>query len=125
MSADWRRLSASIGVRVTGECLEVSFDDGRRQVVEVDDSVAGHVRLWSLVAPARDVRQMDEPRLHAWRRNRVTELVGFRLDARGRLIGEVYVPTAGLTVAEWDLYVRSLARACDRTEYLLTGRDDS
>jgi hypothetical protein len=58
-----------------------------------------------------------------WRRNRVTELVGFRLDRRGRIIGEAVLPSPGLTAKEWDLYVRAVARACDRFEYVLTGQD--
>lgn len=124
MSADWRRLSRSAGFRIVNDRVEVAFEDDRRQALHVDEVDPEHLRLWSIVAPARDVKRMETPELYAWRRNRVIELVGFRLDRQGRLIGETFVPTEGLTVAEWQLYVRSLARASDRTEYLMTGRDD-
>ena len=43
---------------------------------------------------------------------------------RGRLVGETWVPLAGLHAGEWATYVRALAWSCDRLEYLLTGRDE-
>jgi hypothetical protein len=33
------------------------------------------------------------------------------------------VPTAGLDAEEWAFYVRTLAAACDRLEFVLTGGD--
>jgi len=50
-------------------------------------------------------------------------LMGFRIDRRGRLVGEAWVPKAGLTGEEFQLYVRHLAVEADRFEYGLTGRD--
>lgn len=44
-------------------------------------------------------------------------------DRRGRLVGEAWVPKAGLTGHEFQLYVRHLAVEADRFEYRLTGRD--
>ena len=54
-----------------------------------------------------------------------TELVGFRIDARGRLIGEAWVPKAGVTSSEFTSYLRAVAAECDRFEYQLTGSDAS
>ncbi|HEU5178897.1 MAG TPA: hypothetical protein VFU24_15710, partial [Burkholderiales bacterium] len=59
--------------------------------------------------------------LRAWRRNRSSQLVGFRVDQRGRLVGEAWVPKAGLSAQEFQVYVRRVAAECDRFEYLLTG----
>ena len=61
--------------------------------------------------------------LVAWERNRASSLVGFRVDDRGRLVGESWVPTPGLTRDEFLFYLRSAAAACDLFEYQLTGKD--
>jgi hypothetical protein len=123
MNADWRRLARSSGHSVRDDAIEVTFSDERRQIVHVEESNDGTFRLWSVAAPPAVVRGLAEPRLQVWRRNRVTELVGFRLDKRGRIIGEALLPSPGGTAEEWDLYVRAVARACDRFEYVLTGQD--
>ena len=49
--------------------------------------------------------------------------MGFRIDHRGRVVGEAWVPKAGLSAAEFQLYLRTAAVECDRFEYVLTGRD--
>jgi hypothetical protein len=38
-------------------------------------------------------------------------------------VGEAWIPKAGLTESEFQLYVRTLAIEADRFEYALTGRD--
>jgi hypothetical protein len=50
-------------------------------------------------------------------------LVGFRIDRQHRLVGEAWIPKAGLVAEEFQLYVRMLAAECDRFEYALTGKD--
>ena len=69
------------------------------------------------------VSSIMELPLQAWIRNRATQLVGFRVDRQGRLRAEAWVPKAGLTAEEFQLYVRRVAAESDRFEYLLTGRD--
>ncbi|AUX27009.1 uncharacterized protein SOCEGT47_075820 [Sorangium cellulosum] len=49
--------------------------------------------------------------------------LGFRLEDRGRLVGEAWIPKAGLSVEEFATCVRQVAVECDRLEYLLTGKD--
>jgi hypothetical protein len=61
--------------------------------------------------------------VRTWRRNRGTELVGFHIDRRRRLMGVTWVPKAGLAEAEFQLCVRTLATECDRYEFELTGQD--
>ena len=46
--------------------------------------------------------------------------MGFKVDGRGRLIGEAWVPIAGLDADEWRVYVNAVAQACDRTEGIST-----
>ncbi len=66
----------------------------------------------------------EGPHVAAWKRNRFSDLIGFKIDGRGRLVGEAWVPVAGLDAEEWALYVGTVARTCDRVEYLLSGRDE-
>ncbi len=123
MTVDWRKLTRDAGLMVRGEAIELRLAGGRKHVVHVDDRSGGQLRLWSVVAKAGLVREVSQANIRAWTRNRVTELVGFKLEQSGRLVGEAWVPLAGLTHAEWEFYVRSVALACDRFEYVLTGQD--
>jgi hypothetical protein len=125
MSVDWRRLAREARLTIDERIIEVGLDYGGRQRIYVDEAADGSIRLWSVVAGPAALRELEEPYLDAWRRNRVTELVGFTIDQRGRMIGETWVPTAGLTSEEWKIYVMALATACDRFEYLVTGKDEA
>lgn len=116
------RWCRSAGLEVSGDAVEVRFDDERRHRVQVHDE-GDALRLVAVVARPAVVLALDSPALLAWRRNRSTQLVGFRLDERGRLVGESWVPRAGLTGEELAFYVQRVAAECDRLEYLLTGRD--
>ena len=123
MSVDWRKLSRAARLPVNGNAIDVKFADGRGQTVQVDDKAPEGLRLWSVAAQASVARALPDSYAYTWRRNRVTELVGFRVEPSGRIIGEAFVPGVGLTADEWELYVLSVARASDRFEYLLTGAD--
>ena len=123
MSVDWRRLTREAKLQLHEDAIEVKFDDDRRHAVYVEVPQEATLRLWSIVAKPGTLRSIDNVNLRAWSRNRVTDLVGFKVDRRGRLIGEAWVPVAGLNADEWGFYVRTVARACDRFEYILTGRD--
>jgi hypothetical protein len=125
MSVDWKRKSREAKLSVDGDTIVIRFEDGRRQVVFVEEADTDSLRLWSVVARPAAVSELESPDLDAWRRNRYSELVGFSVDQRGRMIGETWVPAASLSADEWGYLVRNLARACDRYEYLLTGRDES
>ena len=67
--------------------------------------------------------RIPDAALRAWKRNRSTQLVGFRVDRKGRLVGEAWVPKAGLERGEFLLYVVRVATECDLFEYHLTGKD--
>ena len=91
----------------------------RVHVESKDDAV----ELRAVVARRAVVEAQENPAFAAWDRNRSASLVGFRLDERGRLVGESWVPGAGLTAEEFSTYVRATAAACDLFEFHLTGKD--
>jgi hypothetical protein len=70
-----------------------------------------------------DSGEAEAPDVEAWLINRYRELVGFKTVERGTVIGESWVPTEALTAEEWEVHVRTVAKACDRLEYLWTGAD--
>lgn len=125
MTIDWKHLSREAKLRVQEGAIVISFPDMRSQKVLVDERTVGSpvIRIWSMVARAADLTDVEDPDRVAWNRNRESDLVGFKRDCRGRLFGEAWIPLESLTPEEWSLYVHSLARACDRFEYLITGRD--
>lgn len=110
----------------TPDSITVQLDGGTSQVVKfrLDDSK--HVlRATSIVArPSVLAAAASDSIYHyAWERNRLSDLVGFTVDARGRLIGQSWIPVEGITPAEFGLYVSELARVCDWHEFRLTGED--
>ena len=122
---DWRSISRQAGLRLVDDALEIVLHEQRRQRVFVETEYRDTVRLWSIVARASAVGNLETPTLDAWHRNRLSEFVGFTIDPRGRMIGESWVPAVSITADEWAFYIRALAKACDRFEYLLTGRDEA
>lgn len=124
LTTDWRRLTREAGFVVTGDVIEVRFHDERRQQVLVEDANPTLLRVWSVAARPAMLQEIGDPDLYAWGRNRLSDLVGFKTDGRGRLVGEAWVPTDGLDAGEWGVYVRAVAFACDRVEYLLSGKDE-
>jgi hypothetical protein len=125
MSVDWRALSEEDGFELDGQAIRVVFGSGRSQkVVVAEDERSDGFTLTSVIASRSLVDRLYREILERiGEQNRLSELVGYRLDRRGRLIGESWCPTAGLTVDEWQFYVRNLAEACDRLEFVLTGAD--
>lgn len=116
----WCRTAPDLTVR--GDVVEVKLPDGRTHRVTVAAHADG-LELTARVATRGAVSEVDEPELLVWERNRVTQLVGFRIDKHDLLLGEAWVPEAGLTAEELLFYVRHLAAECDRLEALLTGED--
>lgn len=123
MAADWRRHCTAQDLTAAGDRVEVKFHDGRRHTVVVEE-LGDRLRLEAIVVRKRHVEESPELSVKAWLRNRRSTLVGFRIDDRRRLIGEAWVPQAGLTTKEFQLYVRSVAAECDRLEFELTGKDE-
>jgi len=123
MSVDWQSLARAAGIQVDGEWLVVVIGARKQRVrVRVDADDRG-LTLDSRVAAPSVVDRMPDPHDRIWAQNRLSELVGFRLDGRNRLTGKSWVPAAGLMPEEFAFYVRNLAVACDRLELVLTGDD--
>jgi hypothetical protein len=122
MSREWARLCKGAGFATSGDEIEVRFADERHHRVRVDDEGEAF-RVVGVVARRAVVEGLENVALQAWRKNRSTQLVGFRLDDRGWLVGEAWIPKAGLSGEEFATYVRQVAAECDRLEYLLTGKD--
>ena len=122
MAAEWTKLCRAKGLSIDGEAIDVELAEERRHRVQVRDGGSTY-ELLSIVAQPRALESVEDPPLLAWRRNRGSQLVGFRIDRYGRLVGEAWVPKVGLTADEFQTYVRRLAAECDRFEYQLTGKD--
>ncbi len=116
----WCRSEPDLTVR--GDVVEVRLGDGRSHRVTVAPDADG-LTLTSRVATRGIVAGVDDIELRVWERNRVTLLVGFRIDKLDLLLGEAWVPATGLTADELRFYVRHVAAECDRLETLLTGED--
>src|SRR5262245_2914606 len=120
---DWRNFCRDLaGISVNGNVIEVVTSSTRRHYIVVRET-PDVLELSGVVVRASAVAELRNIGLRIWRHNRTTELVGFRLDQKGRLVGEAWVPKAGLARAEFLLYVKHVARECDLFEYHLTGRD--
>lgn len=121
MNVDWKALTREIGLRIENGAIRVLCGADRQHLVNVDDSNEDAIRLWSRVVTRGNAP--EDATLQAWKMNRFREVVGFKEADRGLIIGECWLPKTGLTADEWRLSVMTLARSCDRLEYLWTGRD--
>ena len=122
MPTDWRLLCTGARVTVEGEEVVVSFDNGRShrvRIVETDTAFEMH----AIVARSAAVRDIADLPIRIWRHNRAAQLVGFRIDTRGRVYAEGWVPKAGLTREEFQIVLRRVAAESDRFEFILTGKD--
>lgn len=122
MDANWMTWCNTADIHIQDGDIEFRLPNGRTHRVLVAEDRESY-RLTGVILQPSKVSRLSEPALLAWQRNRFTQLVGFRVDGRGRLVGEATVPKVGLQADEFQLYVRAVARECDRIEYLLTGQD--
>ena len=122
MAAEWSRLCKAPDLKCDADSVDVTLGDGRRHRVDVEQQADAFVLSAIVVRQSKVASQSDLP-VQAWLRNRAVALVGFRIDKRGRMVGEAWMPKIGLTADEFQLVVRTVAVECDRFEYVLTGRD--
>lgn len=119
---DWAALCSGEGFKVRDDGIEVSFGDGRRHRVAVEDGADAYL-LSAFVVKQAVVTSLPTLALDVCLRNRATDLVGFRIDRQDRLHAEAWIPKAGLDSEELQWCVRTVAAEADRLEYILTGRD--
>jgi len=122
MKTDWREYCRAAGFTSITGGVEVRFTSGRSQKVTVEDH-DDTLLMSSIVARPSVVAEISDAALRAWVRNRSVSLVGFRVDHRGRLLGEAWVPRAGITAKEFQFILHHVAVECDRFEFQLTGKD--
>ncbi len=122
-AGDWRRLCrGEEGIFVDGDRFEIVVNGERHQRIAVRETT-DTVELTSIVSRPSAIVGIPDIALRTWRRNRAIQLLGFRLDQKGRLVGEAWLPKAGLTRDEFLLYAKRLADECDLFEYHLTGKE--
>jgi hypothetical protein len=104
--------------------VTVLFRNGRRQFV--DYRIEGeHYIFTSKVARRAVVEQVGRDRLarEILLRNRLTDVVVFRLSEKGQVEGFIEQRAATLQAEELRFYLGLLAREADRFEFLLSGLD--
>ncbi len=122
MTSSWTTLCHAKDLHPLDDGVEVVFSDDRKHKITVEEQVDAYLLKGIIVRQSVVFSAIDLP-MQVWQRNRITPLIGFRIDKRGRLVGEAMVPKVGLTKEEFQLYLRAVASECDRFEYALTGRD--
>ena len=88
----------------------------------------GTFRFTSIVAKVKDVipggiNARNDLLFRILRRNALKPVVALHIDAKDRIVGEVACTTSSAHHAEIEFYLTTLARDCDRFEYILSGSD--
>ena len=122
MNTKWTRYCQAKDLTSDGTNVDVTFGDERHHRITIKEK-DDRFLFRAFVVRQTVVSKLDDLPLQIWLRNRAVSLVGFRIDRKGRLVGEAWLPKVGLTAEEFQLYVRTVAVECDRFEYILTGRD--
>jgi hypothetical protein len=123
VGSDWREFCRKQSAfLIEGDRVAVTFENERRHRVVVRETDSAYV-LTAIVARQDVFTDVPDAALRAWKRNRSTQLVGFRVDRKGRLVGEAWIPKAGLERDEFLLCIMRVATECDLFEYQLTGKD--
>jgi hypothetical protein len=122
MNVNWRSFCSAKNLTVDGEFIRVSFHEGRQHTVHVQEE-ADCFYFKAVVARSALVATLDAAVVMTWVRNRTVSLIGFRIDQRGRLLGEARVPKVGITREEFCLYVNTVAGQSDRFEQQIVGVD--
>lgn len=123
MAYEWRKLCRGKDISIEDDDIVIEFRNGRKHRVTVEDDGESY-RFTSFVTRKRLDNMEDELAIRLWKINRMKQRVGFRLDKHARVVGESWVPKAGLQSLEFMNSVRHVAVECDRLEFLLTGKDD-
>ena len=118
----WRRNNRQVRIALS--------QDGRSQIVRVARQRDRYV-FSSVIVPVAEViaagEDMNRDRralaFRLWRRNALKAIVTFTIDRRRRVIGLIDQPVESVRREELRFYLETLARECDRLEYILTGAD--
>ena len=112
---------------VTGNGIRVEVRGGSRHqdiwIKRMDDLYVFTSVVLGTRTVTKNIRRWQRLALLVWERNAQHQLVTFGFDRKNRLIGQIQHQAEFLDPEELELYVNTLARECDRFEYLLTGKD--
>ena len=101
MADEWWMLCQTEDIIVENLHVNVKFGDDRRHRVTINEEDDAYVPSALVVGQAM-AQSLPNLAMQASLWNRTTSLVGFRIDKRGRLIGEAWVPKAGLDASEFQ-----------------------
>ena len=112
---------------VTGNGIRVEVRGGSRHqaiwIERLDDLYVFTSVVLGTRNVTKSIRHWRRLALLVWERNARHQLVTFGFDRKDRQIGQIQHQAEFLDPEELELYVNTLARECDRFEYLLTGKD--
>ena len=91
MNVDWKSLCSAEDLVVEDADVLINLGDDRSHRVRVHETDDEFV-LRAFVVRQADVSSIPDLPLLVWQRNRAISLMGFRIDRRGRLVGEAWVP---------------------------------
>lgn len=120
-----RALFREAGFPLQDNAFIVRTYTDRSQKLRVDGPVDGTLRLVTIVLRPSRAAEADFSHFKCWERNRLSELVGFRMGSRGDVLAETWVPMEGLTPEVLKIYIEQLALASDRLEHQLSGEDEN
>src|SRR5688500_7838669 len=110
MRADWRELATGApDLDASRGRIVVRLPNPRSHAVSVSESVDGY-SLEAVIAGRHATSRIDAAAIKAWRRNRSSRVVGYRIDRRGRLVAHAWSSRAGITQELFQTIVRALAR---------------
>jgi hypothetical protein len=119
---DWRLLChGAEGISTKRNGVEMFTADERRHRIGIVETPHTY-ELTGVVARVTAMDPWIDLPIRVWRRNRAMQLVGFRTDQKGRVVGNAWVPKAGLGRDEFLNYLRRLVAECGLFRYYLTGR---
>jgi hypothetical protein len=106
------------------DSLLVSFTGGRKQQIFVKKRNASYI-LTSNVLHKSKVEDLGRANIlrALWIRNHSSNLVGFRIDKSGKVVGYVEHQAESLDPIDLAYCIEVLARECDRLEFILSGID--
>ena len=107
-----------------GSRVKVSLSqNGRSQIVRLARRRDRYL-FYSVIAHASAVKEAPSSlAFRLWRRNALKAVVTFTIDRRERVVGLIDQPIESVYPKALKFYLETLARECDRLEYILTGAD--
>ena len=96
--------------------------NGRSQIVHLARRRNRYI-FSSVITHVGSVEDRRTLAFRLWRRNALKAVVTFAIDRRERVIGMIDQPIESVYSNELRFYIETLARECDRLEYILTGAD--